>query len=776
MRHCANRKAGICCRGTGIAAPPVQVCRVPSAPVITLALAFLVSGCSDDSSPTPSATDLYREVSARDPNLPMAERLKRLAEDVDLQHTPYSNDLRVELIERKTAASSTPPPLMFQVQYAVELLRAGRSEDALRQVDRLTPLVERDPEYSTPRNRRELRRLEGITYLRIGEQENCILDHTIDSCLLPIRDRGIHRLQRGSRAAVGIYRDFLEEDPGDLSSRWLLNIAYMTLGEYPQSVPEDLLVPPSVFDSDFEIERFRDVAPETGVAHLSNAGGSAIEDFNGDGYLDLVASSWGPTDPLRYFENRGDGGFTDRTDAAGLSGQTGGINLVHADYDNDGRPDLLVLRGAWLGDLGVFPNSLLRNLGGTFEDVTEQAGILSFLPTNSAAWGDFDNDGWLDLFVANESRSRERPCELFRNNGDGTFTEAGKSVGLQHTGFVKGAGWGDYDNDGRIDLFLSRFDQANILYHNDGPREGGGWSFTDVSAAAGITAPIKSFPTWFFDYDNDGWLDLTVASLADFHSEGLEYVVSDYLDLPTGAARCRLYRNRGDGTFEDVSRETGFDRVLLAMGANFGDLDNDGFLDAYFGTGVPALYTLVPNVMLRNDGGDRFQDVTTAGGFGSIQKGHGIAFGDLDNDGDQDIYAAMGGAYSGDEYQNILFENPGFGNRWVTLRLEGVRSNRSAIGARVRVITEQEDGKVREIHRVVGTGGSFGSSSLQLEIGLGRAVRITSMEIQWPATGERSLYELPPLDRIVRIREGDPGLEVVDSAPIALGGTPMHRH
>ena len=330
------------------------------------------------------------------------------------------------------------------------------------------------------------------------------------------------------------------------------------------------------------------MAPETGVAHLSTAGGSAIEDFNGDGYLDLAASSWGPTDQLRYFENRGDGGFSDRTDAAGLSGQTGGINLVHADYDNDGRPDLLVLRGAWLGDLGVFPNSLLRNIGGTFEDVTEQAGILNYLPTNSAAWGDYDNDGWLDLFVANESRFRERPCELFRNNGDGTFTEAGKRVGLQHVGFVKGAAWGDYDNDGRIDLFLSRFDQPNVLYHNDGPRDGS-WSFTDVSAAAGIEGPIRSFPTWFFDYDNDGWLDLMVASLADFHSEGHDLVVVRFPRpadrrgaLPAvPQPRRRDFRGRCSGR---VSEWTG---SCWRWGRTYGDIDNDGFLDAYFGTGVP---------------------------------------------------------------------------------------------------------------------------------------------------------------------------------------------
>ncbi|MCY3762264.1 MAG: VCBS repeat-containing protein, partial [Gemmatimonadetes bacterium] len=320
----------------------------------------------------------------------MAKRLELLAEDAELRHTPYSNDLRVELIERMTAATADTPPLEFQVQYAVELLRAGRSEDAVREVDRITGLLERDPRYSTPRNKRQLRRLKAISHLRIGEQENCILDHTIDSCLLPIRGRGIHRLQRGSRAAVEVYHDLLEEDPGDLSSRWLMNIGYMTLGEYPEGVPPRWLVPPSVFVPEYEIERFPDVAPGAEVAQLSTSGGSAVEDFNGDGYLDVATSSWSPTDPLRYFENRTDGRFADRTGAAGLTGLTGGINLEHADYDNDGRPDLLVLRGAWLGELGVYPNSLLRNLGGSFEDVTERAGILSFAPSHSAAWGDYD--------------------------------------------------------------------------------------------------------------------------------------------------------------------------------------------------------------------------------------------------------------------------------------------------------------------------------------------------------------------------------------------------
>ncbi|NIM60306.1 MAG: hypothetical protein GTN89_04355 [Acidobacteria bacterium] len=340
-------------------------------------------------------------------------------------------------------------------------------------------------------------------------------------------------------------------------------------------------------------------------------------------------------------------------------------------------------------------------------------------------------------------------------------------TGLDHVGFVKGSVWGDYDNDGRLDLFLSRIGATNLLFHNDGPGDHG-WSFSEVGERAGVTQPVKSFPTWFFDYDNDGWLDLVVATFAEFDGSALHQVAADYLGLPVDSERSKLFRNRGDGTFEDVSERAGFDRVLLAMGANFGDIDNDGWLDVYLGTGEPALGTLVPNVLLRNDEGRGFVDVTASAGMGNLQKGHGIAFGDVDNDGDQDVYAVMGGAYSGDVYQNILFENPSNAH-WITLRLVGTESNRSGIGSRIKVVVRTTNGRTREIHRVVGTGGSFGSSSLQAEIGLGRAERIESIAVSWPASGRTDTVEGPPMDTVIRVTEGRAGFEVVTSPPVPLG-------
>jgi hypothetical protein len=201
------------------------------------------------------------------------------------------------------------------------------------------------------------------------------------------------------------------------------------------------------------------------------------------------------------------------------------------------------------------------------------------------------------------------------------------------------------------------------------------------------------------------------------------------------------------------------------MGLNFGDLDNDGWLDFYAGTGAPDLGLLVPNRMFRNDGGRAFQDVTSAGNFGHLQKGHGVAFGDLDNDGDQDVFEEMGGAYLADKAHSALYENPGNAHAWLGLELEGVRSNRRAIGARVKVVAATAAGP-RLIYRTVGSGGSFGGSPLRLEIGLGDARGVDAVEVFWPATGEtQRVAGLEPRRRY-RIREGTPDArEVVWPSP-----------
>ena len=188
-----------------------------------------------------------------------------------------------------------------------------------------------------------------------------------------------------------------------------------------------------------------------------------------------------------------------------------------------------------------------------------------------------------------------------------------------------------------------------------------------------------SFATWFFDYDNDGALDLFVANYVPSVTE----IARGFLGLPPEAETTRLYRNTGRGGFEDVTAAAGVARVTQAMGANFGDIDNDGFLDIYLGTGAPSYASIVPNVLLRNDGGRRYLDVTTASGTGHLQKGHGVGFGDLDGDGAEDLVVNIGGFVPGDAYWKAVFRNPGTTNHWLDVRLVGVRSNRVGIGASI---------------------------------------------------------------------------------------------
>lgn len=688
---------------------------------------------------------------------------------------------------RERMTQVTPNEAMpLKPRLAEALLNDGQSAAALKEFEDYERSIAAGGLALKPEFEERLLMMKALCQLRLGEQENCLLNHNGDSCVFPIRDGGVHQRPDGSRAAIELLQQVLETNPARLDAIWLLNIGYQTLGTYPEAVPQRWRLDPKIFESEYDIQRFPDVAGPLGLDVDELSGGVVLDDFNNDGYLDLMVSAFGFHGQLRFFYNHGDGTFTDLTDRAGLRGLTGGLNLIQADYNNDGFVDVFVLRGAWLDNEGRFPNSLLKNNGdGTFTDVTEEAGLLSFHPTQTGVWFDYNGDGKIDLFVGNESTSADsaHPCELYRNNGDGTFTECAADNGVAVVGFVKGVTAGDFNRDGRPDLFLSVREAPNLLFRNDGVAErgepgGGSWKFTEVAAAAGVTQPIVSFPCWFWDYDNDGWDDLMVFG---YKIKDVGDVAADYLGQSHGAEKARLYRNNRDGTFSDVSKATRLDRVVHAMGCNFGDLDNDGWLDFYAGTGDPFLGTLIPNRMFRGNGGNDFQDVTTSGGFGNLQKGHAIAFGDINNDGAQDIYSVLGGAYPGDNYRNQLLANPGHGNHWIKLKLEGVKSNRSAIGAVIKVVVKTKDGTSREMVRTVSSGGSFGAASLRQEIGLGDARALEEVKIFWPATGDTQVVKGLEVDRtyVIREREELPR-EVVTSAfawPTSeRGAESTHQH
>ena len=596
-----------------------------------------------------------------------------------------------------------------------------------------------------------------MAYLRIGERTNCMLNHAAESCIFPIHDGGVHRDKTGSEKAAALYISILQDNPNDLESRWLLNIAYMTMGEYPKGVPPAYLIKGLDDDTSHLIKPFNDAAINIGLNTRNVAGGAIIDDFNNDGYMDVVTSGWDLTSHMHYCQNNGNGSFRDLSDSSGLKSFTGGLNIMQTDYNNDGLKDIFVLRGAWKCKFGKEPNSLLRNNGdGTFTDVTKQAGLLSFHPTQTATWNDFNNDGWLDVFIGNESMSPEDSniCELYMNNGNGTFTNVSAQSNTNINAFVKGVTSGDYDNDGLPDLFISTMRNEKFLLKNEGIKNGT-VHFKDVTQQAGLgVCDAKTFGTWFFDYDNDGWLDLFVCNY-DFQTTLGVYAAAEALHLPTGnAAKQYLFHNNHNGTFTDVTDKAGLNKVAFAMGANFGDIDNDGYPDIYLGTGNPDYQSLVPNKMFKNIGGKYFADVTASARVGNLQKGHGVAFADLDNDGDEDVFIEMGGAYPGDTYENSLYINPGQNNNnWINISLEGVTTNKAAIGARIKV-TFNDDGVERSVYRDVNSGGSFGSNPLMQHIGIGKATIIKTIEIKWPVSKKVQVFNQIKPGNNIHITEG----------------------
>lgn len=702
----------------------------------------------------------------------MVELLGQIKENQS--NSIFFGDQNLRMAQRMLKEMSESTPLMERIyahqMVGEEQLKQGRNQAALVSQELALKLIEENGDQLVDDVQRlvdiesRMLFLIALTHLRIGEVENCLNCRTGESCILPIRKGGVHRQPGGSRHAIEYLERVLGKNADHAGARWLLNIAYMTLGQYPDAVPESWRISFDAFDSSDPFPRFPNISRQLELNAVTLSGGVVADDFDNDGWIDLVVSSWDTAGQILYFRNNGDGTFSDRTREAGLLGLFGGLNLIQADYDNDHDVDILVLRGGWQGVSEKPVNSLLQNDGqGRFRDVTFAAGLGErHYPTQTASWADFDQDGDLDLYIGNE----DHPCQLFRNNGDGTFTNVARRAGVENGGYTKGVIWGDFDNDRAPDLYVSNFgtpsrlrgttgddvDRAfgadrgakNRLYRNQGDG-----TFVDVAQELGVTRPAFSFPTWFWDYNNDGVLDLFVAS---YHGT-VDDLANEYFRASRRTEASCLYRGDGQGGFEEVAASHQLQRTSLTMGANFGDLDNDGFLDFYLGTGSPEYDSLMPNLMFHNRQGEKFVDVTTAGGFGHLQKGHGIAFADFDNDGDQDVFAELGGAYKGDAFANAFFQNPGFQNHWLAVKLVGQQSNRSAIGARLHVVIE-EAGKERSIYRWVNSGGSFGGNPLRQHVGLGKATRIPRLEIYWPTTDQTQVFRDLQVDQFIEITEG----------------------
>jgi len=662
---------------------------------------------------------------------------------------------RTEQFLSSPASQSVPPLRMLQAHTALAQLYGYQGEMAKSAEEWKTAY--QIAQNSVPDTLPYVLESLGITYLHLSEMENGVYrDSGLMDIFPPLNPGAHYEKEQDSKLAIQYFETYLAHSPNDLEVKWQLNLAYMTIGGYPAQVPAKYLIPLSSFESKDNVGRFKDVGAKSGLNSFTEAGGLVIDDFDNDGLLDIITSSWDMCEPLHYFHNDGNGSFSDRTREAGLSDQLGGLNIIQGDYNNDGCMDLLVLRGGW--ELPMRRSLLRNNCNGTFTDVTQESGLGGEpTATQTAVWADLDNDGYLDLFIGNENS----PSQLFHNKGNGTFEDISHAAGVDKTAFSKGVAAADYDRDGYVDLYVSNASGPNFLYHNNG-----NLTFTEVGRQAGVQAPYFSFATWFFDYDNDGWPDL----LVNTYFSSVDQVVRSYIGSPTSVETLKLYRNLHNGTFEDVTAKVGLDKVFMAMGSNFGDVDNDGFLDIYLGMGNPSFASLLPHALFRNDSGKSFRDITASSGTGELHKGHGIAFADLERSGFEDIVSANGGAVPADKHTLRLFENPGNGNDWINLRLFGVKSNRAAVGAEIKIMVENDGQAAHAIYRTVGESSSFGGNPMEQHIGLGHGARITNLEVWWPATKSRQQFANMPKNQFIAIKEFSTNYEKLTEHPYRLGG------
>ena len=492
--------------------------------------------------------------------------------------------------------------------------------------------------------------------------------------------------------------------------------------------------------------------------------GVCVADYDGDGWQDIyfvnARDLYGRGIKVQnaLYRNNGDGTFTDVTDKAGVPGTGFGLGCVWGDYDNDGHPDLYVTQYG--------RNVLYHNNGdGTFTDVTDKAGVAGMefgaYFHSGAIFFDYDRDGKLDLYVGSyvafppgaqrycklggltsscpPSAYAGSPSILYHNNGDGTFTNVTKQAGMyQPNGKNLAVGVGDYDNDGWPDLFVANDGIDAYLYHNEHNgtfKEQGsmsGMAFT----GSGLTMAAMCISLG--DYDNDGWLDLYIS---DFQGS------SDH-----------IWKNDGQGLFDEVSDRVGITmptKTVLSFGGGFFDYDNDGWLDLFIANGhvYPEIEQIFPethykqiNSLFHNNGRGKFVDATkTSGdGFATPHVGRGVAFADFDNDGFVDVVVA-----NNNDPPLLLHNSGGNGNHFVSFKLIGTKSNRDALGARLKLSA----GGMTQIREIEGGGSYMSQSDLRAHFGLGSTTKIDKLEISWPS-GTKQTFADFPADQFYKIEEG----------------------
>ncbi len=633
--------------------------------------------------------------------------------------------------------------------------------DPLLGLDRSLQLLERVMEIAMPYSAEEAMSYYAMarTLAKRGEYQKSLeffelaMARPLNESLRPeiLREFGVsqYRLGRFDEAARHFFRAYqLRGNPID---QWLLKVAVDMVKDDTFALPEAYrfpAAPPTVDAANPPLLQFENVAAKLGIGRFDGNGTCAWGDIDGDNKQDLILSGSGTF--IAAYRREGDK-FREVTNEAGLAKVPSSYSLNLVDSDNDGRLDLYLAYNGWNGPM---KNRLLRNEGGRFSDVSEKSKADDAGDGFVSVWGDLNNDGLLDIVIANGVLKDGSTPQVYANRGGNVFENVTAAAGIKEpaTYGAIGAALGDYDRDGDLDIFFNGLmNSPNRLYRNEG-----GFKFTDVTKASGMAAqPFHNgFVAFFADYNNDLYPDLLVTALApwDVTVQGLrrDYAVASKQQVHADATR--LFRNNRNGTFTDVTFEAGLTRPMGTMGAGVADLDNDGFVDFYYGTGDPQLSRIEPNRFFRNNGDGTFSDLTD---FVKFQrpgnKGHGVCFIDYDDDGDLDLYAQLGGHYPGDWAENAFYRNlKGSQNRWFQIELAGVKSNRFAVGAQITL----KAGPLTLLREVKGAEGFGATNPYRQTFGLAKNDTIEWLEVWWPS-GLKQRFNNLQSNQLIFLREGD---------------------
>ena len=489
------------------------------------------------------------------------------------------------------------------------------------------------------------------------------------------------------------------------------------------------------------VTTFTDVTVAAGFSgcptcQLNSTWCAAWADYDEDGFVDII--TLGHIQDItgsisQLWHNNHDGTFTDVTSQAGLDPHNGDAHgAVWADFDNDGLVDLYISKGT-LKTNPIDYNDLWHSNGdGTFTNIAQSAGVLLGHRNRGAGAVDYDNDSYVDIFDTSFRRPQDHisPNLLYHNNGDLTFTDVAALAGLQRNDVAsRTAAWADFNGDGLMDVFITIND---ALYENNGDG-----TFTDVTVAAGIidASPSVQAGAWG-DYDNDGYPDLYVTLGAMGDSGDADGEGDGGSLVPDAQLPNILYHNNGDGTFTDVTTQSGTSNVHGALGVTWEDYDNDGYLDLYI---VNTQSQSVLNRLFRNNGDGTFTDMAIEAGVGAKLPGDGrgsdASFADYNNDGFPDLFVCNGAGSTVGTY--MLFKNNGNSNHWLKVALRGTRSNRSGIGAKLR-LTAAGKTQYRQY-----TGQHYmGQNYIPVHFGLGQATSVSSLTIQWPSGTRQKLTNI----------------------------------